>query len=162
MSTSELWSSPQTARSIPAIRSKSALVVTSRSETPFGQLRLAGDVRHPADHDGLGVLRHEARAQQPLRQIGRQVVPVQLPLEALASLGKSPNLARDQLVERVTGHTGEIAIQDEAAAGETEEAHHGPVSLDGRAVRQRIRDPSAKLRVVGREHDLDTTSTQRK
>ena len=49
------------------------------------------------------------------RSIG-PVVPMQLPLEALAALGEHVHLARDQLVEVGTLEPAEVAIDDEAAA----------------------------------------------
>ena len=51
------------------------------------------------DHHRLQILGLEARREQPPREVGREVVAVQLPLEPLAALGEEPHLAGDQLVE---------------------------------------------------------------
>ena len=53
----------------------------------------------PARSRRLLLLGHEARREQPLGEIGRAIVPVQLPLEPRAALGEYVDLARDQLVE---------------------------------------------------------------
>jgi hypothetical protein len=58
------------------------------------------------------------------------------------------DLARDQLVELRILEPAEIAIDDEAAPCQTEEAQERPVALDRDTPRQRLGDVVAKLRVI--------------
>src|SRR6476659_3887640 len=74
---------------------------------------------------------------------------MQLPLEALAALDENSNLARDQLVAVRTLEPAEVAIHDEAAACQTEEAQERPVPLNRDTSRQRVGNAVANLRVVG-------------
>ena len=76
---------------------------------------------------------------------------VQLPLEALAPLGEHLDLARDQRVELRSVEPREVAVADEAAAFEAEEAHERPVVLDPDACRKALGDAVAKLRVICRK-----------
>ena len=74
---------------------------------------------------------------------------MQLPLEALATLGEHMHLTRDQLVEVGTLETTEVAIDDEAAGCQTEKAQERPVPLDRDTSRQGVGHTIANLRVVG-------------
>ena len=113
------------------------------------QLNFPGNLRHRRDHDGLGLLWDEPRRAQPLRQIAGPIVPVQLPLEALAELGEHAHLTRDQLIEVVTLGPAEVAIDDEAASSQTEETQERTIPLDGDVTRQWIGNAVPNLPVVG-------------
>jgi hypothetical protein len=81
---------------------------------------------------------------------------VQLPLERLTTLGEHAHLAPDQLVELVTLEPPEVAVDDEAAPREAEEANEGPVPLDRHTFWQRVGNAVAHLRVVGGQQLRDT------
>ena len=132
-----------------AIRSKSDSLGHLAQGNALGEPGAAGDLVHRRDHDRLLVLGNEAGRTQPPREIRRPVVPVQLPLEALAALGEHAHLARDQVVEVGTLEPTEVAIDDEAASSQAEEAEERPVPLGASSTRQPVGHVVAKLRVVG-------------
>ena len=113
-----------------------------------GEPRRPSDLRRRRDHDGLLLLGHEPGRPQPLRQVVRPVVAVQLPLEALAALPEDAHLPFDQRVELDPVEALEVAIEHEAAVAEPGEADERPVALDVCAGRQRVGDVCAELRVV--------------
>jgi hypothetical protein len=96
-----------------------------------------------------GIRPGPARRTQPLRQVHGLVVPMQLPREALATLGEHMHLTRDQLVEVGILEPTEVAIDDEAAGCQTEKAQERPVPLDRDTSRQGVGHTVANLRVVG-------------
>ena len=75
---------PHTALSLAAMRSKSARPVTSRSHTPSGSRDSAARSATRAITTVSAAL--EARGEQSLGQVGREVVAVVLPLEPLAAV----------------------------------------------------------------------------
>ena len=77
---------------------------------PVGRAPVDRDRGHGRDHDGLHVLGHEAGRAQPLREVRRTIVPVQLPLEAArrarrrsAPAGRSARRARRRRDRRGRG-----------------------------------------------------------
>src|SRR5207237_5875105 len=88
----------------------------------FGRASVGGECGNGSDHHRFGVLGREAGRAQPLREVGRAIVPVQLPLEGLAALGEDPDLPRDQLVELLAVEAGEVTVLDPSAAREAERA----------------------------------------
>jgi hypothetical protein len=121
----------------------------------LGHLRLGGDGGHRGDHHRLGVLRHEPCCSKPVREIGRQIVPVQLPLESLSGLGEGAYLTRNQLVERRPLQPVKVAVVDEPAHPQAAEAQERPVSLDPNAPRQAVGQAATQLLVVQGEKLLD-------
>ena len=109
MSASHARPSAQIVSSIAAIRSKSALAVTSVSVTPSGKPWRPGDRSHGRDHHRLLLFRLEPGGDQPLGKISRQVVGEVLPLEPRAALGEGAHLARDQLVQLGAVEAAEVA-----------------------------------------------------
>ena len=108
--------------------------------------REIGDAR---DHHRLLLLGLEPRGPQPFREIGREVVAVQLPLEPLAPVGEERDLPCDQCVELGAVKAAEVAVGDPALVTETRGAEDGAVPLGQNAGRFRIVDVRTALRVVG-------------
>ena len=115
------------------------------------QLRLADGARDRCDHDRLGLVRLEAGGPQSRREVARQIVSVQLPLERLAACRERLDLARDQRVELVALEAREIAVEHEPASVEPEEPPQRPIALDGCPSRQADLRAGAQLGVIRRE-----------
>ena len=94
------------------------------------QARLGGHRVHPADHHGLRLFGYEPGRAQAVGEVGRAIVPVELPLEGLAALGENLHLPRDQRVELVTVEAGEVSILDECVIAEADGSNEWAVSLD--------------------------------
>ena len=118
--------------------------------TPSGRRGSPATASTGAITHRLRLLGHEARGEQPLREIRRLVVCVQLPLEPLAALGEHAHLARDQLVELCAFEPAEVAVVDEPAVLLADDTQQRAVLLDVHALRQPVGQPAAELRVVGR------------
>jgi hypothetical protein len=67
--------------------------------------------------------------------LARGLWRLQLPLEALAALGEHGQLARNQLVDGSAVEPAEVAIEDEAAISQPEEAQERPLTPDLRTLR---------------------------
>ncbi len=141
---------PSIACSICAIRRRSTGPETSRTTTPSGRL-VGRDCGDGSDHDGLQVFGHKPGCAQALWEIGRAIVPVQLPLEGLAALGEDPHLPRDQLVELASVEAVEIPILDHPAVPEAHRAQQRAVALDTNRAGKRVMHVGAQLRVIRAE-----------
>jgi hypothetical protein len=97
--------------------------------------------RREPDHDGLPLFRFEPGGDQPLGQVGREIVAVQLPLDALAARREVVTLAGDQGVEFASGQVGHRAVRDETALVDTGQPHHRPVVVQPGVRRQDVRHP---------------------
>jgi hypothetical protein len=115
------------------------------------QARLAGNHLCPADYYGLRVFGLKTSRAQAVGQVGRAIVPVQLPLEGLAARREDLHLPRDQRVEFVAVEAGEVAVLDEAAIAEAERSHKWPIALYADGIRKPVVHVPAQLRVVGRQ-----------
>jgi hypothetical protein len=93
----------------------------------------------------------KAGCAQSLREVGRSIVPVQLPLEGFAALGEYPHLPGDQLVELATLEAFEVAILDHPAVREADRAQQRAVALDANTLRKPVMHVRAQLRVIGAE-----------
>jgi len=113
------------------------------------QTRLASDRLCSADHDGLRVFGHKTSRGQPVGQVGRAIVAVQLPLEGLAARREDLHLPRDQRVELLAVEAGEVAILDEAAIAEAKRPRKWPIPLYADRMGKSVVHVPAKLRVVG-------------
>jgi hypothetical protein len=113
------------------------------------QARLAGKHVYRADYLGFRVFRHEPGRAQAVGEVGRAIVPVQLPLEGLAARCEDLHLPCDQRVEFVAVEAGEIAVLDEAATAEAERSHERPIALDPDGIRKPVVHVPAQLRVAG-------------
>ena len=76
-------------------------------------------------------------------------MPVQLPLERLATGREDLHLPRDQHVEFLAVEAGEIAVLDKAAFAEAERPNERPLALDPKRIRKPVMHVPAQLRVVG-------------
>ena len=108
------------------MRSRSARSRTSRSATSPGTSGSPATATTGAIITVSVSSGSRPAASQSLGEIGRLVVPVELPLEGLVALGEHPDLARDQLVERVTLDAAEIAIADRPARAKPVKRQSGP------------------------------------
>ena len=86
---------------------------------------------------------------QAVGQVGRAIVPVQLPLEGLAALREDLHLPRDQRVELLSFKAGEVAILDESATAGIDGSNEWTVPLDLHGVGKPVVHVRAQLRVVG-------------
>ena len=123
--------------------------MTSRSVTPSGSTGSPAISSTRRDDDRLRVFGHESVCEQPLRQVGREVVAVVLPLEPLAPAAEESHLPGDQLVERRALEAAQIAVEHPALpAGAAGEARDRPVALGDLAFGQLLGHAAAELRVV--------------
>ncbi len=162
LAASQLRSSPQISCSSAAIRSRSWRRPHGAQRQAGRRPRLSGDGRGGGDHDGLGLVRLEAGVPQALAEVGGQIVAVQLPLERFSACRERLDLPRDQGVEGTALEAAEVAVDDEAAAVEPEEAMQRPVALAGGAGRKARRVPDAQPRVVGLEQLRSSRHTSRR
>ena len=129
-----------------AIRSKSMRPSPSRSDTPSGSrtfpaISATGAITIVSVSSGT----NPAASSRCDRSSGRSC-PCSF-LEALVALRKHAHLALDQLVEVSPSRPAEVAIDDEAAPSQTEEAHERPIPLDRDTSRQgvaRVREPACR------------------
>ena len=119
------------------------------------QARLGPEHGNGSDHHRLRVFGRKAGCAQPLREVSRAIVPVQLPLDGLAALGEDPHLPGDQLVELVTVEAVEVAILDHPAIPEADRAQQRAVALDTNTVRKPVMHVRAQLCVIGVEQGND-------
>jgi hypothetical protein len=113
------------------------------------QARLAGNHLYPADYHGLRVFGHEPCRTQAVGQVGRAIMPVQLPLEGLATRREDVHLPRDQHVEFLAVEVGEVAVFDKAALSEAERPNERPIALYPDLIGKPVVNVPAQLRVVG-------------
>jgi hypothetical protein len=113
------------------------------------QARLAGNHLYRADYYRLFVFGHKPGGAQAFGQVGRTIVPVQLPFERLATRGEDLHLPRYQHVEFLAVEAGEVAVFDKAALTEAEGPNERPIALDPDRIRKPVVNVPAQLRVVG-------------
>ncbi len=138
-----------------ALELRDAIEVAARVHTAqrdaLRQPDVAGRRLDGCDQHGLGLLRREAGGLQPRREVAREVVAVQLPLEPLAPCREDLDLAFDQRVQLAVLEPGEVAVEHEASAVEAREPVQRAVALDRRPRGERPRPADAQPGVVGGE-----------
>ena len=117
--------------------------------TPSGKVGSSVDRVDAADDDRLRLFGNETGREQAVGEIGRTIVPVQLPLERLAALGEDLDLPRDQRVELLAVEAGQVAILDESSIAESGGSKERAVSLDLDGIGEPVVHVRAQLRVVG-------------